>query len=297
MAKQELEKEDLIQLALLLVLFLAIFALGLHWWKFTRNAGDEEVAVSERIEAPQPVRKKVAPPTSKEPSVKRTEKKKAEPKVEPKYVQLKQRKKGDDYWLEVKTNASSHFPVRLEFVGERGSVLGYPSYRLVKTLRKKADFKFNASKMGIPPGRYKITAKVGKLTDGESLRLGTGDSNYRRKLKNYKKQVSFKHMEEKREFIRLLRHVKKLSDNATRGVRSGSIRSSRQLGAALWVKDKRYQRINWRNRNSYFFAAEYYNLKSIINTAKAGAVQKQTMTRLRNNLARLEERAQLASFW
>jgi hypothetical protein len=227
-----------------------------------------------------------------------------EAKKAPTYIKLiKSRESGREI-LVVATNGSSHYPIKVEWISVRGTVIGYKSFRLLKTLKKLTDREIDLSTLGLPAGRYEVLASIKnegeEYKSKEMLSHGLDAENYKKRLLSYNKSVAFEFSLEKISVLNLLRRFKEILSINLDAINAGKkVSSSAVMQTLSLLNGANINKITYKNRNQYAFAKELYQLIDIkvkVANTKSDDLKARLTSDL-NALDQLTELVQRASLW
>lgn len=194
----------------------------------------------------------------------------AEERTPPQYVRATVEGSGSDgAALNIQTNASRHFPVKVTFTADGGEVLQFPSLEKSFRISKPEERRMELKRLGLPAGTYQVTAEVGDFKDDVTIAFGTLDGEFRSQLVAYRKQLMYSHNEERYGFyktaVRLEKEAFRLSQTAASAGNLNSWSSFYKDWRRNFdrIKNPTLDRISRKNQNDYVHAKKWLELKKL----------------------------------
>ncbi len=161
--------------------------------------------------------------------------------------------------LNFDTDASFHFPIRVQIFGAAGQILGSVSVYRDVTIRKskEGEAKLELSALNLGEGSYALEARVKDVGAALKFRIGRDNKAFRAKLERHRKLISLPFQRERR---RLIRATIDLQNIARAGARNGFRRWNESLHK--WAEEQ-LEGLNLKNPKSLVFPAEWTDLVDV----------------------------------
>jgi hypothetical protein len=194
----------------------------------------------------------------------------AEERTPPQYVRATVEGSGSDgAVINIQTNASRHFPVKVTFRADGGEVLQFPSLEKSFRISKPEERRVELKRLGLPAGTYQVTAEIGDFRDDVTIAFATLAGEFRSQWVAYRKQLIYSHNEERYGFyktaVRLEKEAFRLSQTAASAGNLNSWSSFYKDWRRNFdrIKNPTLDRISRKNQNDYVHAQKWLELKKL----------------------------------
>jgi hypothetical protein len=202
--------------------------------------------------------------------------------------------------LNIQTNASRHFPIKVSFTADGGEILQFPSLEKSFRISKLEDRRMELKKLGLPAGTYQVSVEIGDFRDEVTIAFGTLAGDFRAQIIAFRKQLLFSHNEERYGFYKTAVRLEKEAFRLVQTAASAGNLNSWTSFYKDWrrnfdrIKNPTLDRISRKNRNEYVHALKWLELKRLRSEIDAQAKQLNRL-RLKNQQMDVQKAKDLAT--